>query len=65
MIMQWMEKVFNPYRRVTSNHNDEIQETILPGDHTKLKSLESKQKTKRIETIQVDTTRSPQALKVT
>lgn len=46
MIMQWKEKVFNPYRRVTSNHKDEIQETILPGDHTKLKSLESKKRKK-------------------
>lgn len=63
--MQWKEKVFNPNRRVTSNHNDEIHETLFPGDHTKLKSLESKQKTERIETIQVDTARSPQALKVT
>lgn len=63
MIMQWKEKVFDPYRRVTSNHNDEIQETLFPGDHTKLKKPGIK--TKRIETVQVDTTRSPQALKVT
>lgn len=47
MIMQWKEKVFNPNRRVTSNHNDEIQESLFPGDHTKLKSLESKKKKRK------------------